>query len=191
MLGNDEEQATSLAESNEHILGAVNFKAWKKGISLRFTIDTLLNFFLILYLSYMVVTYMDKDKKIDAEDPFVRFLLYFFPIRDIEQINVLDNSGFYVAFTYCFVIAGYYLIAVLSKGLLSAFYLMHTGHKGHQQISLTDNLLLISVVIYSLFYIYAQIRVPEFYESIEVWGELIGDETLINFNANLRNFNDS
>ena len=75
---------------------------------------------------------MDKDMKIDAvNDPFVSFLLDLYPIRDIEQINALDNAGFYVAFTYCFVIAGYFLIAVASKGILSALYLMHTGYKGH------------------------------------------------------------
>jgi hypothetical protein len=96
-----------------------------------------------------------------------------------------------VAYTYCFVIAGYILVAVLSKCILSALYLVHTGYKGHQHISFTDNLLLVCVAIYSLFYVYAHIRIPDYYESIQVWGELIKDETLINFQANLRNIDDS
>ena len=33
-------------------------------------------------------------------------------------------------------------------------------------------------------------RKPEFYEPLEEWGELIDDEYLLDFYANLRNFDD-
>ena len=74
---------------------------------------------------------MQEDKKLDVDSPIVAFLMYWSTINKLEQVNQIDYSGFYVAFTYCFVGASYFLFSIVCKGILAHFYLMHTGHKGH------------------------------------------------------------
>ena len=113
------------------MLTAVNFPAWKKGLNVRFTLDCILTLLLIVFLQYIAIAYMHEDKKLDVNSPIVAFLMYWSTISQLEQVNRIDYSGFYVAFTYCFVGSAYFLVAIVCKGILSHFYLMHTGYKGH------------------------------------------------------------
>ena len=186
-LGNAAQAEASLAESKEHLLPAVNFKAWQQGLNLRFTIDCFLNIALIALLSYILVVYMDRERKIEDEDPFVGFMHLAYNFRQFEDVNATGQAGYYVAFSYCFVIGVVFLAAVIAKGVLSSLYLAHTGYKGHQWISVADQVLFLAVAVFSLFYVYMYTRVPEFYEGIEKWGEQITDGVLLTFNANLHN----
>ena len=52
----------------------MNFKAWQQGLNLRFTIDCCLNIALIALLSYILIVYMDRERLIEDEDPFVSFM---------------------------------------------------------------------------------------------------------------------
>lgn len=113
------------------MLTAVNFPAWKKGLNVRFTLDCALTLLLIVTLQYIAVAYMHEDKKLDVDSPVVAFLMYWSTISELEQVNRIDYSGFYVAFTYCFVGSTYFSVAIVCKGILSHLYLMHTGYKGH------------------------------------------------------------
>lgn len=88
MLGSSDEYATSsLAEASEHLITAVNFQAWKKGINVRFTLDCALMLALILFLQYITVDYMHEDKKLDGDSPVVSFLMYWSTINKLEQVN--------------------------------------------------------------------------------------------------------
>ena len=110
---------------------------------------------------------MDKDQKLDPESGLFWFLLQFKQILRPEEINKIDNSGFIIAFTYCFAIGIYFLLSIICKGVLSAFYLLHTGHKSNQFISLADGLVVFIVTVYALFYSYITVvRQPQFYEEI-------------------------
>jgi len=131
LLGNDNEASTSLAEAKEHLVPAVNFKAWKQGLNLRFTVDCLLTITLVAFLQYITITYLDKDLTIKESDPLVTFMLKFIHVHKIEEINVTGQAGYFLAFSYCFVIGGFYLMAIIAKGILSALYLLHTGYHGH------------------------------------------------------------
>ena len=109
----------------------------------------------------------------------------------MEQLNKIDYSGFYIAFTYCFIGGAYFMLAIISKGLLSAFYLIHTGYKGHQHISVAEYLMFAAVAAYSVFYIYSGVlREPTYTQTLGDWGEIIEDELILRFNANMRNFDD-
>ena len=161
-----------------------------KGINVRFTLDCLLTLALIIFLQYITIEYMDEQKKLDVDGPVVCFLMYWSTIEKIEQVNQIGYSGFYVAYTYCFAGSAYFLLSILCKGILSYFYLMHTGFKGHQHISLTEYIVFIVVACFGAFYYYTASRTPEYYEPLEAWGELIDDPYLLDFYANLRNFDD-
>ena len=67
---------------------------------------------------------------------------------------------------------------------------MHAGYKGHQNISMTEYIVFITTVCFGAFYFYMCTRKPEFYEPLEEWGEIIDDDYLLDFYANLRNFDD-
>ena len=82
------------------------------------------------------------------------------------------------------------MLAIICKGLLSSFYLIHTGFKGHQHISLGEYSLFLAVATFSFFYIYTAVREPSYYPPLDNWGELIEDEFLLKFYANLRNFDE-
>ena len=90
----------------------------------------------------------------------------------------------------CLMAGIYFILAIVSKGILSGFYLMHTGHKGHQQISFADNLVCIAVATYATWFFFTVYRDPVYDESIEHWGEIIDSALLLDFNANLHNFHD-
>ena len=149
-----------------------------------------MNLAFIMILQYEVITYMDKDRKIDMTDPSMIILMYLYTVKDIEQINQVDHSGYYVAFTICFMGAAYFILAIVCKGILSGIYLMHTGHKGHQQISFADNLVCVAVGVYATWFFFTVYRDPKYDESIEHWGEIIDSALLLDFNANLHNFHD-
>ena len=115
-------------------------------------------------------------------------MLEFIPITKIEEINYTDQAGYFLAFAYTFVIGGLYLLSIIAKGILSAFYLVHTGYRGHQRISIADLVVFICVAVFSVVFIYANVRIPEYYEEIEKWGEEVFDGMLLTFNANIHNF---
>lgn len=169
----------------------MNFKEWKKGINIRFLIDSFLTLILISFIHYMTITYMKANMKIDPDTNYlISPLLYFIGTERIEQLNKIETSGFFVGLTYCFFCSCYLLFAVICRGVFSCLYLFHTGYGYHQRIiSSTDALAFVTVTVYCVFYIYACIRVPEYYEAIEQWGELIEDPLILTFNANLHNFN--
>lgn len=107
-------------------------------------------------------------------------------------MNKIENSGFFLAFTYCFFCTAYFLLAILSQQVLFAAYKLHTGYKKtHSQVSLSKILVYIAVAIFAIVYLVACIKEPNYYQSIEKWGELIDDELILRFNANLHNFNQS
>lgn len=134
---------------------------------------------------------MKKNMKIDPGTNYlISPLLYFIGTEKIEQLNKIETSGFFVGLTYCFFCSCYLLFSILCRGVLSQLYLFHTGYRYHlHNISFTDVLAFVTVTVYCVFYIYACIRVPEYYEAIEQWGELIEDPLILTFNANLHNFN--
>lgn len=168
ILGNDSEASSSLAEAKEHLVPAVNFKAWKQGLNMRFTVDCLLSIALVAFLQYITIAYLHKELVIKESDPFVSFLLQFVYITKIEEANQTGQAGYFLAFYYTFVIGGLYLVAIVAKGILSALYLAHTGYRGHQRISVADTLIFFCVAIFSIFFIYVErMREPEYYEEIE------------------------
>lgn len=84
MLGNKDEAASSLAEAREHILTAVNFQAWKKGLNVRFSCDIFLTLIFVVFLQVFIVDYMHKDKKIDVNSPAVSFLNFFIEFNEMQ-----------------------------------------------------------------------------------------------------------
>ena len=110
----------------------MNFKAWKKGLNIRFAVDSFLTLALIIFIHYVTISYLKADVKIDPDTTYLLApILYFIGTENIEQLNQIENSGLFLAFTYCFFCSSYLLFAILCRGVLSAVYLMHTGYKGH------------------------------------------------------------
>lgn len=79
-------------------------------------------------------------------------------------------------------------MAIVAKGILSALLVFHSDSKGHLHISFADKLLFVCFAPFALIYVYAHQRAPRYYEAIEGWGELIEDDLILTFNANLHNF---
>lgn len=67
---------------------------------------------------------------------------------------------------YCFLIGCYYLLAILTKNILSAIYVSQTGFKGRTKVSFVDVVFLVCFVAFSIFYRYAIYHEPEYYEEI-------------------------
>jgi len=50
-------------------------------MNLRFTVDCLLTFLLIVLLQYVLIVYLDREVSLQAEDPLVDFLLQLVSVK--------------------------------------------------------------------------------------------------------------
>ena len=103
---------------------------------------------------------MNEDQKLNMNAPSIIILNYLYTIKDLEQINQVEHSGYYIAFTMCLMAGVYFILSIACKGILSGLYLMHTGHKGHQQISFADNLVCVAVATYATWFFFTVYRDP-------------------------------
>lgn len=94
----------------------VNFKGWKKGLNVRFLLDSFLTLAFLVFTHYVTFAYMQGDVKIDPDTTYLLApIVYFVGTAEMEQLNQIENSGFFLAFTYCFFCTAYFLLAMISQ----------------------------------------------------------------------------
>lgn len=77
-LGKDSHSFSNLAETNDHLLMSVNFKGWRKGMNVRFLLDSFLTLVFLVFTHYVTFAYMKADVVINPDTTYLLAPIVYF-----------------------------------------------------------------------------------------------------------------